>query len=50
MTGRMIDNPGMTERLLARLQAALPVRASLTPELVAALREQDPPVGVRPNC
>jgi hypothetical protein len=46
----MIDNPGITERLLARLQAALPMPASLTPELVAALREQQPPVGVRPNC
>ena len=36
---RMIDNPAKTERLLARLQAALPVPATPTPELVAALRE-----------
>ena len=46
----MIDNPGMTERLLARLQAALPVPARLTPELLAALREQKPPVEARPTC
>jgi hypothetical protein len=44
----VIDNPERTERLLARLQAALPVPARLTPELVASLREQKPPVGVRP--
>ena len=46
----MIDNPDATERLLARLQAALPVPARLTPELVAALREQKPATGVRPVC
>jgi hypothetical protein len=46
----MIDNPEKTERLLARLQAALPVPATPTPELVAALRGQNPPVGVRPTC
>jgi hypothetical protein len=46
----VIDNPERTERLLARLQAALPVPTRLTPELVASLREQKPPVGVRPFC
>lgn len=46
----MIDNPEVTESLLARLQAALPVPARLTPELVAALREQKPAIGVRPVC
>jgi hypothetical protein len=34
----MIDNPGQTERLLTRLQAALPVPARMTPELAATLR------------
>ncbi|CAA9269067.1 MAG: hypothetical protein AVDCRST_MAG08-3096 [uncultured Acetobacteraceae bacterium] len=46
----MIDNPEATERLLARLQAALPVPARLTPELVAAVREQKPEIGIRPVC
>ena len=34
----MIDNPEQTERLLTRLQAALPVPARMTPELAATLR------------
>jgi hypothetical protein len=46
----VIDNPERTERLLARLQAALPVPARLTPELVAALHGQKPALGVRPSC
>ncbi len=38
----MIDAPEKTERLLTRLQAALPVSARLTPELAATLRAQNP--------
>ena len=47
----MIDNPAQVERLLAKLQAALPVPARLTPEAAAAIQAQNaaagkiPPVG-----
>ena len=34
----MIDDPGKTERLLAGLQAALPLPARMTPERLATLR------------
>jgi len=37
----MIDDPEATERLLARLEAALPIPARLTPELQASLRGQN---------
>ena len=33
----MIDNPDQVERLLAKLEAALPVPARVTPELAATL-------------
>lgn len=46
----MIDDPEMTGRLLARIGAALPVPARLTPELVAMLHDQEPPVGAQPTC
>ena len=35
--GGMIDNAEKTEQLLAKLQAALPLRARTTPELVATI-------------
>ena len=38
----MIDNPDQAERLLAKLQAALPMPARVTPELVATLQAQNP--------
>jgi len=38
----MIDNPDQTERLLAKLDAALPVPARMTPELAATLQAPDP--------
>ena len=34
----MIDNPEQAERLLTKLQAALPLPARMTPELAATLR------------
>jgi hypothetical protein len=37
----MIDNPGQVERLLAKLQAALPVPAQVTPEAAATLQAQN---------
>jgi hypothetical protein len=39
--GRMIDNPEQAERLLARLQAALPLPARVTPELAATLQTKN---------
>ena len=38
----MIDNPDKTEALIARLEAALPVRARPTPEALKTLRQQSP--------
>ncbi len=37
----MIDNPVQVQRLLAQLQAALPVPARATPELAAMLKTQN---------
>ena len=36
-SSRMIDNPAQVERLIAKLQHALPLPARPTPELLAAL-------------
>ncbi len=38
----MIDIPDKTEALIARLEAALPVPAKPTPEVLKALRQQSP--------
>ena len=38
----MIDIPDKTEALMARLEAALPVRARPTPEVLKTLRQQSP--------
>jgi hypothetical protein len=38
----MIDQPESTERLIAKLNDALPVPARLTPELQATLQRQHP--------
>ncbi len=46
----MIDDPEATERLLARLKAALPIPARLTPELQASLRERDAGAAVPADC
>lgn len=39
--GGMIDNPVQMQRLLAQLQAALPLPARATPELTAMLKTQN---------
>lgn len=39
--GGMIDHPDITERLIAKLNDALPIAARLTPELHALLRQQN---------
>ena len=47
----MIDNPEPVERLLAKLQTALPVRARLTPEAAAMLQAQNAVTGkIPPGC
>ena len=46
----MTDDPEATERLLARLEAALPIPARLTPELQASLRERDAGAAVPADC
>ena len=46
----MIDDPEATERLLARLKAALPIPARLTPELQASLRERNAGAAIPATC
>ena len=46
----MIDDPEATERLLARLKAALPIPARLTPELQASLRAENAGTAIPTNC
>ena len=46
----MIDNADKTDRLFASLQAALPIPARVTPELVAAVKAQDPASEIPPAC
>jgi hypothetical protein len=38
----MIDNPDQVERLVAKLRQALPLLASVSPEVAAVIREQSP--------
>ena len=46
----MIDDPDATDRLYERLEAALPLPARPTPELLAALRERQPAMTLAPAC
>jgi len=46
----MIDNPDQAQRLLARLQAALPFPARLTPELAATLRTKNTNGDIPSTC
>ena len=46
----MIDNPDQTERLLARLQAALPLPARVTPELAATLQTKNTATEIPTTC
>jgi hypothetical protein len=46
----MIDNPARAERLLARLQAVLPVSARVTPEVAATLRARNPKHEISSPC
>ncbi len=46
----MIDNPDKTEALMARLEAALPVRARPTPEVLKTLRQRSPELELPRYC
>jgi hypothetical protein len=46
----MIDNPDQAERLLARLQAALPLPARVTPELAATLQTKNAQTDIPSTC
>lgn len=46
----MIDNPAHVDRLQARITAALPLSALLTPPLITLLQDQKPGRTVPPAC
>jgi len=46
----MIDNPDQAERLLARMQEALPLPARVTPEVAAALQPRDVTTKIPSAC
>jgi hypothetical protein len=46
----MIDNLDQTDRLLARLQAALPLPARVTPELAATLQTKNTVTEIPSTC
>ncbi len=46
----MIDHPDLTADLLAKLRAALPVPATITPQLAATLRKQSPQAVIPSAC
>ena len=46
----MIDNPKQTVGLLAKLEAALPMPAIVTPRLTATLRQQSLGVSIPKTC
>jgi hypothetical protein len=46
----MIDNPDQADRLFARLQAALPLPARVTPELAATLKTKGVATEILSTC
>ena len=46
----MIDNPDQVERLLAKLEAALPLPARVTPELAVTLVDKAHAVTIKSAC
>jgi hypothetical protein len=46
----MIDHPDHVKRLLARLRAALPLRARVTPELAATLQAKNTVAEIPSTC
>ena len=46
----MIDNVAQVERLVTKLNAALPLTANMTPELLATLQARNPSGKLTPIC
>ena len=46
----VIDNPLQTELLIAKLKAAVPLSATVSPPLLALLQEQSPDLALPPRC
>ena len=46
----MIDNPAQVEQLVPRLRAALPLSATASPPLLAALKERSPGMDLSSQC
>ncbi len=46
----MIDNPAQVEHLIAKLRAALPLSATVSPAMLAQLQEQAPDLALPPRC
>ena len=46
----VIDNPAQVEHLIAKLRAALPLSATVSPSMLAQLQEQVPDLALPPRC
>ena len=46
----VIDNPAQVEHLIAKLRAALPLSATVSPSMLAQLQEQAPGLELSPQC
>jgi hypothetical protein len=46
----VIDNPAQVEHLIAKLRAALPLSATVSPSMLARLQEQVPDLALPPRC
>ena len=46
----VIDNPAQVEHLIAKLRAALPLSATVSPSMLAQLQEQSPDLALPPRC
>ena len=46
----MIDNAAQVEQLIAKLRAALPLSATVSPAMLAQLQEQSPDLDLPPRC
>ena len=46
----VIDNPLQTELLIAKLKAAVPLSATVSPSMLAQLQEQVPDLALPPRC
>ena len=46
----MIDNPAQVEELIAKLRAALPLSATVSPPMLALLQEESPNLDLPSRC